>query len=88
MADLDLGSTELTVVENTIFGNKRVVFATFTPSTVADTVDVGMSRVEVAVGSHASTAASAVALSFEATTAGVVVRTNAGTPVSFQAIGR
>lgn len=89
----NIASSSLTSFQLTVEGNKRVAYATYTPTTAAgsDTVALPMARVEFVTGGFTGTTApdAACVVVFAATTAGVVVAntTHANHPVSFRAVG-
>lgn len=89
-----IATSSLTVHVPTIFGNKRVVFASYTPTTAAgsDTVNVGLTAIDFVTGNWGGTTApdAACVVTFGSAGSSVVVAntTHANHPVSFVAVGR
>jgi hypothetical protein len=89
-----IASSSLTVFVPTVFGNKRIVFASYTPTTAAgsDTVNVGLTAIDFVTGNWGGTTTpdAACQLSFSNAGSSVVVTntTHANHPVSFVAVGR
>lgn len=89
-----IGTSSITTYVRTVQGNKIVCYCSYTPTTAAgsDTVNVGLTAIDLVTGGWSGTTApdAACVVTFGSAGSSVVVAntTHANHPVSFTVVGR